>query len=1051
MKKTLIITLLSCLVLSCSGPRNDYYVCAYVWPSCHDDSLARHWLWPDREGEWEVIRKGDPRFEGHYQPRRPLWGYEMDDNPAVVEKWINTALKYGVNTFIYDWYWYNAPDGYHGPYLEDALDKGFLKAPSNRKMNFYIMYANHDVKYSYWNYHKWGADADSLLFNPRVGMEDWKKIVRRVITQYFSLPNYVKIDGCPVFAMFNADIFKQGFSSPEEAAEAMEYFRSEVRKAGFPGLHLQLTPGGGSDPSAAKQQHMNENIELLGINSIAFYNMGGFDCDYEKHCENAVRMRNNTDAAYDIPLFPTVSIGWDDSPRFPHKGAEHVTRFNNSPAVFSKYLRIAKDYADARRDSQPPFVMINAWNEWVEGSYLLPDEVNGFGYLEAVRNVFLSRVEKTPLFQEGCAPSPLKASLLEVGKNRVEVTTTSVEGGFALDGQWDLRPYAKLRFTAHNDNPDDYLSLYVFLENANPDTKSRPTSGIMEDRFKIAPGATETIEVDLPCDIPHPEVNRALTLMRSTPYGEFRHIKYGVDLSDVRLVRFSSRKQYPGSHWSIENPQWIPGKRPIPDYMQLDSASFFPMIDRYGQFKHRDWPGKTHSDEDLEKARKVEERDLEAHPGPSGWNRYGGWADGPRYEATGHFRVQKIDGKWWMIDPEGCLYWSHGIVRVNASSSVTPLHGKKLASRNYMFEYLPAQGDSLYRFRFTNDQLLIPYYERWQEDSTFDFSSANIYRKYGPGYKEIWADLAHRRLRSWGLNTVANSSDIDICRMDRTPFIDRFDIRSVPIEGADGPYFPIMDPFDPSFRSAVEAELIAHKRDIEDPYLLGYFVDNEIKWGNKTHAAKCVAAAPEHQAAKKAMREWLKKRHGKAVEPSEASEEDLLDFNREIIEQYYRVIRESFDRYAPGVLYMGCRFASFVASNPDAVTIGARYCDVISHNQYRYTIGSYHLPDSLDKPVMIGEWHLGALDRGMFHPSLEVCDSQEERAHFYKEYVRTALGNPLIIGIHWHQFMDQATTGRFDGENFQVGFLDCCDTPYPETIAACREVGYDLYRTRFGK
>ena len=386
MKRVLLLTFL-CLA-ACTAKEPDYYVCAYVWPSCHDDALAHKWLWADGEGEWEVIKKGTPRFEGHYQPREPLWGYELDDDPVVVEKWIKTALSHGVNTFIYDWYWYNAPDGYSGPYLEDALDKGFLGAPSNRKMNFYLMYANHDVKYSYWNYHKWGADADSLLFNPRVGMEDWKKIVQRVISQYFILPNYMKIDGCPVFAMFNADIFKQGFSSDAEAAEAMEYFRAEVRKAGFPGLHLQITPGGGSDPSAARQEKMNANISLLGINSIAFYNMGGFDCDYETHCKNAVRMRNNTSAAYDIPLFPTVSIGWDDTPRFPHKGAEHVTRLNNTPQVFEEYLRIAKEYADEHRDTQAPFVMINAWNEWVEGSYLLPDKVNEYGYLEAVKRVF---------------------------------------------------------------------------------------------------------------------------------------------------------------------------------------------------------------------------------------------------------------------------------------------------------------------------------------------------------------------------------------------------------------------------------------------------------------------------------------------------------------------------------------------------------------------------------------------------------------------------------------------------------------------------------------
>ena len=98
-----------------SASKDDIYVCAYVWPSCHDDSLAHRWLWEEGIGEWEVIKKGDKRFPEHYQPRLPLWGYELDNDPVVVEKWIQTALKYGINTFIYDWYWYNDPDGYSGP------------------------------------------------------------------------------------------------------------------------------------------------------------------------------------------------------------------------------------------------------------------------------------------------------------------------------------------------------------------------------------------------------------------------------------------------------------------------------------------------------------------------------------------------------------------------------------------------------------------------------------------------------------------------------------------------------------------------------------------------------------------------------------------------------------------------------------------------------------------------------------------------------------------------------------------------------------------------
>ncbi|MDD4378743.1 MAG: glycoside hydrolase family 99-like domain-containing protein, partial [Dysgonamonadaceae bacterium] len=112
---------------------NQYFVAAYIWPSCHHDERFGDMLWPEGIGEWEVIKKGTPRFDGHYQPRLPLWGYEMDNDPKVVEKWIHTAVDHGVNVFVYDWYWF---DG--GPFLESALKDGFLKAKNNTKMQFYI-------------------------------------------------------------------------------------------------------------------------------------------------------------------------------------------------------------------------------------------------------------------------------------------------------------------------------------------------------------------------------------------------------------------------------------------------------------------------------------------------------------------------------------------------------------------------------------------------------------------------------------------------------------------------------------------------------------------------------------------------------------------------------------------------------------------------------------------------------------------------------------------------------------------------------------------------
>ena len=363
----------------------DFHVCAYIWPSCHDDSLAHQWLWEEGIGEWEVIKQGTKRFPEHYQPRQPLWGYEMDDDPVVVEKWIKTALKYGVNTFVYDWYWYTTEDGYSGPYLESALDNGFLKAPSHDKMDFYIMWANHDVIHNYWNYHKWGDDT-SLLFNPDVDWDKFKKIVERCIRLYFHEPNYVKIDGCPVFAIFSIDNLIRSFGSEEEAGKAIAYFRDEVKKAGFPDLHLQEIRGGGSVMGQDAVDRMNRRIKALGINSETLYNMGGYSTDYVQYGAGAVKVREQMDEVFDVPVFPTVSVGWDDTPRYPDHDRNDVTWLHQTPEAFASYLQTAKEFVYAHPD-QPKFLMINAWNEWVEGSYLLPDHRYGYGYLEAVKDV----------------------------------------------------------------------------------------------------------------------------------------------------------------------------------------------------------------------------------------------------------------------------------------------------------------------------------------------------------------------------------------------------------------------------------------------------------------------------------------------------------------------------------------------------------------------------------------------------------------------------------------------------------------------------------------
>ena len=158
---------------------SEYSVAAYIWPSCHHDERFGDMLWPDGTGEWEIIKKGNPRFEGHYQPKVPLWGYEPDDDPKVMERWIDAATDHGINVFIFDWYWFG-----DGPFLESSLNNGFLKAENNEKMQFYVMWANHDVRRNYWNVHKY-TDDTSQLWDGAVDMGNFEIIVTRVIEQYF--------------------------------------------------------------------------------------------------------------------------------------------------------------------------------------------------------------------------------------------------------------------------------------------------------------------------------------------------------------------------------------------------------------------------------------------------------------------------------------------------------------------------------------------------------------------------------------------------------------------------------------------------------------------------------------------------------------------------------------------------------------------------------------------------------------------------------------------------------------------------------------------------
>jgi len=416
-----------------------------------------------------------------------------------------------------------------------------------------------------------------------------------------------------------------------------------------------------------------------------------------------------------------------------------------------------------------------------------------------------------------------------------------------------------------------------------------------------------------------------------------------------------------------------------------------------------------------------------------------------------------------------------------ATSSATPV-----TDREHYFTGLPDDSSEFY----SNGNGAAREYYKDRSYRMYDFLAANLERKYQAGWRETWADRAHSRLRSWGFNTVAAWSDETVYSRRKTPYVLYLHSGGPVISGAEGFWFKFPDPFDKGFRQGVgrvisydQGQIVTENltneegRSAEDPWCIGYFVDNEASWGDEFFLGRSVLQSPPDQAAKieflkelrgqyrsigklneawrSSFKSWDDFLESRQVPESEASKADLKAFTEKIAAEYFKGVRDRLREIAPSKLYLGARFG--LPGYPDIlgdgawlVPIAAEFCDVVSFNRYRYTSRELQLPEGVDRPIIIGEWHIGALDRGMLHTGLRSAYDQNERAVLYEFYVKQALENPFLVGAHWFQFNDQVATGRRDGENYQIGFLDICDSPYPEIIGASRRVGNQLYQFRSG-
>lgn len=364
-----------------------YDVAAYVWPAYTGDEPRTRVFWPEGMGEWQSVKNSVKKFEGHNWPRKPLWGYVNEADPYVMEMEIEAATDHGVNVFIYDWYWYDGR-----PFLENCLDDGFLKAKNNNKMKFYLMWANHDVNYT-WDISR-SHDEDTIIWKGAVDREEFEKIANRLIDKYFSHPLYYRIDDKPVFQIYYILSLIDGLGGIENTKDAFLWFQNRCKECGLKGVHLQLTMCNGintnlSGVDSGFAEITNEAVNVLGFDSITHYQYCHFvdiDRDYNEIMVDVVDEWKKLEENYSTIYFPHISIGWDNNPRF--KAFRGGIVRNNTPEVLKEAFEKSKKYIDDH-PNQVPLLTINSWNEWTETSYLEPDDLYGYGYLEAIREVFL--------------------------------------------------------------------------------------------------------------------------------------------------------------------------------------------------------------------------------------------------------------------------------------------------------------------------------------------------------------------------------------------------------------------------------------------------------------------------------------------------------------------------------------------------------------------------------------------------------------------------------------------------------------------------------------
>lgn len=639
------------------------------------------------------------------------------------------------------------------------------------------------------------------------------------------------------------------------------------------------------------------------------------------------------------------------------------------------------------------------------------------------------------------------------------------------------------------------LTLYVTIQSNDGKT--------LVSRVDLPAGPAQTLLVPLVASSPLSQGMKAAPPMPMTLDGQ-------------RILLASSEGQLDRSQvvsvtLSMDNPKVAQSilleRFGVQDGEGVIKAVYGSLVDAYGQSTRARWPEKITSDDQLKVADAKEQQQLQGWLGErekASLDSYGGWNKGPSFKASGFFRTEKRDGRWFFVTPQGHPFYSLGVNTVAPDNNQT-----YVAGREWMFGALPKDDEPLAAYYGQGDNRGGNGADQgrgYGSGRWYDFYQANLQRTYGkpctadsaaaqqasadtsqapqatpcvaPAFdQKRWVGHTLDRLQAWGFNTIGNWSAPALGLADRVPYTLPLSIVGdyASISTGSDWWGGMPDPFDPRFAMATErAVAIAARDHRDDPWLIGYFADNELAWAGPGDDAKSRYAlaygtlrlttdVPAKRAFLKQLRDKYRNQAGLSkawgidlpawelmedpgfVPPLPSPEHpeieaDFKYFQKVFADTYFKTISDSLKWHAPNHLLLGGRFA---VSNPEAVASCAQYCDVLSFNMY--TLKPQDGQDfaylrSLDKPVLVTEFNFGSRDRGPFWGGVTELAREEDRGPAYANFLKQAVSEPSIVGVHWFQYLDQPVTGRLlDGENGHFGLVGITDVPFQGFVDSVRK------------